>query len=372
MRYAVVLAGGSGTRLWPMSRAHLPKQLIELFDGKSLLQLAMDRLDGLVPAARQYICAGQTHQQQIITSLSGFDPDCYLAEPMGRDTLNAMGLAAAVIRIADPEAIIAVLTSDHVIEPIGQFQDAISRGFDLAEQHPEMLVTFGVKPTGPATSYGYLQLGAAIDQHDPPGRKVQQFREKPDQPTAQTYYDAGDKAYLWNSGMFVWRAATLLACIERYQPAEYKGLMRIAEAWHSDDRDVVLEQVYPTLKKISIDYAIMEPASQSESTSSGTAQVVAIPMHLSWLDVGSWPSFARTCRTDAQDNARGPGKHLLIDTHGSIVASSDQQHLIATIGCEDLIIIHTPDATLVCPAHRAEEIKALHAQLAKDSDLKYL
>ena len=363
MRYAVVIAGGSGTRLWPMSRAALPKQLIPLFDGKSLLQVAMHRLDGLVPAECQYICAGRAQQQQIGASLSGFDSGRYLAEPVGRDTLNAVGLAAAVIGRADPDAVIAVLTADHVIEPIERFQNVIRQGFDLAERVPASLVTFGITPTRPATSYGYLQLGAAVDDQTPTARKVEQFREKPDAATAAAYVDAGPEQYLWNSGMFVWRAATLLDCIERYQPANHAGLARIAEAWDTPARDRVLDEVYPTLEKISIDYAVMEPASRE--TAGG--RVVAVPMDLTWLDVGSWPAFAETCKQDADGNALGPGRRLLLDTHDTLTASSDPDHLIATIGCDDLIVIHTPDATLVCPADRAEDIKKLHAALQQQS-----
>jgi len=241
MRYAVIIAGGSGTRLWPMSRAALPKQLIGLFDGQSLLQLAMDRLNGLVPAECQYVCAGRGHQQQMIESLPGLDAKRFLAEPCGRDTLNAVGLAAAVIGQRDPDATIAVLTADHVIEPVDRFQAIIRQAFDLAERQPASLVTFGVTPTRPATSFGYLQLGDAVDDEMPSARRVEQFKEKPDLPTAEAYIQAGPQRYLWNSGMFVWRASTLMDFIRRYQPANHAGLSRIAEAWYTPQRDEVLE-----------------------------------------------------------------------------------------------------------------------------------
>lgn len=353
MRYAVIMAGGSGTRLWPMSRGRQPKQLIPFIKGKSLLQLAVDRLDGLVPIDGQYICAGQTHRDAILGAVVPSSPDRYLAEPTGRDTLNAVGFAAAVIATYDPDAVMAILTADHIIEPVDQFQSIIAKGFDLAEAQPNTLITFGIEPTHPATGYGYLQLGDAIDDN---ARVVEQFREKPDAPTALRYLGAGPAKYLWNSGMFVWRAATLLDCIKRYEPSNYDGLMRIADAWSDQNkREAVLAEVYPTLKKISVDFAVMEPASADS-----TVQVAAVPMPLAWADVGSWPAFAKTCPTDEHGNANGGGKQLLVDCSNTLIASNDPNHIVTALGVEDLLIIHTPDATLVCRTDSAEDIKKVH------------
>jgi len=356
MRYSLIIAGGSGTRLWPMSRKQQPKQLIPFINGASLLEIADQRLDGLVEIDRRYICAGSTHQDAIHQTLKALEPRRFLAEPMGRDTLNAVGLGAAVIARQDPQAVIGVFTADHIIEPIDQFQQCIARGFELVEAHPDTLVTFGITPTHAATGYGYLQLGPLIEGQD--ARVVDQFKEKPDPQAAQQYAKAGPDRYLWNSGMFVWRAQTLMDCIKRYKPKNYDGLVRIAEAWETDSRDSVLAEGYPTLEKISIDYAVMEPASKDDQV-----RVAAVPMALQWLDVGSWPAFAQTCHTDKHHNALAVGKHVAIDTRNTLLASSDSQHLIATIGCEDLLIIHTPDATLVCPADRAQDIKKLHGRV---------
>jgi mannose-1-phosphate guanylyltransferase len=348
----MILAGGSGTRLWPMSRAGQPKQLIPFLNGKSLLQVAADRLEGFVDPGRIYICALEEHRGAILGALPAVEPGNYIGEPVGRDTVNAVGLSAAVIGRRDPDAVIAVFTADHLIEPVDEFQRIVARGYELAEQHPATLVTFGIQPDGPATSFGYLELGDPIGDS---ARVVRQFREKPDPATARTFFDQGPERYLWNSGMFVWRASTVLDCIGRYSPGTRAGLDRIAAAWDGPECARVLTEVYPTLQKISVDFAVMEPASRDP-----LVRVAAVPMNLNWLDVGSWPMFARTCATDERGNSVGSGRTLLLDTVRTLVASSDPGHIVATLGCEDLIVIHTPEATLVCRADRAESIKELH------------
>ena len=356
MRYAVIIAGGSGTRLWPMSRAALPKQLIPLIGGRSLLEIAVARLEGLLPPVQCFICAGQTHAEAIGRAVPQLGSSQFLGEPCGRDTLNAVGLSAAVLAGRDPDAIIGVFTADHIIEPVEQFRTIVDAGYAMVEKHAETLLTFGIAPTGPATGYGYLELGEALEGS---ARRLRQFREKPDLATARRYVEAGPDFFLWNSGMFVWRAATLLDCIRRYAPENHAGLMRIADAWDSPRRPAVLGEVYPTLPKISVDYAVMEPASRDTAVT-----VAAIPMPLRWLDVGSWPSFAETCPRDENGNALAAGRAMLLDTHGTLAVSSDPTHLIATIGCEGMIVVHTPDATLICRADCADAIKELHGQIA--------
>ena len=349
-RWAMIMAGGAGTRLWPMSRREQPKQLIPFIDGQSLLEVAAGRLEGVVDSQRQLICTGQGHLPAVRARLPQFSEDRLLGEPCGRDTLNAVGLTAAVLRRRDPDAVFAVLTADHIIEPKSEFARCLALAFDLAENDPSRLVTFGITPTYPATGYGYVQLGDEIEGFDG-AHRTGRFVEKPDEATATSYLERGD--FAWNSGMFVFSASTVLEAIGRFQPEASAGLARIADAWDGDEQDTVLNEIYPTLPRTSVDYGLMEPASADDDY-----QVCTIPMEVDWMDIGSWPSYGETLEGDEQGNrSNGPAVHL--ESSNMLAVTEDPDHLIATIGCDDLVIVHTDSVTLVCPRDRAEDVKAL-------------
>jgi mannose-1-phosphate guanylyltransferase len=340
-----------------MSRSATPKQLIPFIQGRSLLSLAFERLEGLIGEGERWVCAGEAHREPICAALPTLSAGRYLGEPAGRDTLNALAYATAVIAKIDPSATIGVFTADHLITPADGFRRIVSLGYEAAESSARALITFGIAPSEPATAYGYLRLGSAFLGS---ARIVAEFREKPDKATAEAWVAQGPEHFLWNSGMFVWKAEAFLDCVRRYAPSTWEGVSRIAAAWGTPRFAAVLREVYPTLARISVDFAIMEKASRDPAV-----QVAAVPMALSWRDIGSWPSFAETCPRDERGNAIAAERCLLVDTDGTLVAASEPDHLVAALGCEDLIIVHTPTATLVCRRDRAEDVKKLQALAAE-------
>ena len=345
-----------------MSTAVQPKQLIPFINGRSLLQIAYERLDGLVDPENRFICAGNAHKEIIIDRLAGFGEKQFLGEPTGRDTLNALAYSAAVLQKLDPEAVMAVFTADHIIEPVDQFLKIVEQGYEVVENNENTMVTFGITPEHAATGFGYLELG---DEFYGNAHLLKQFKEKPIKADAEKYFAAGAANYLWNSGMFVWKAETLLECVKKYEPENYKQIIKIAEAWDTDEFEPTLEKVYPDLKKISIDFAVMEPASKDDEF-----KVAAVPMPLTWLDIGSWTAFSEICDSDDSKNSYGIINHLLIDSSNTLVASEDDGHLIAGIGLEDMIVIHTPKATMICPKDRDQDIKKLYNAVKEKTRLR--
>jgi mannose-1-phosphate guanylyltransferase len=366
MEYGVIMAGGAGTRLWPLSRKVRPKQLLPVVHGKSLLQLSYERLLGVLPPERILVCTGAAFADSVHDNLPELPRENILGEPVGRDTANAVGFPAAVLRQRDKDAITAVITADHVIQPVEQFQTALKNAFAVVNQDPLALVTFGIIPTHGHTGLGYIHRGEARKGNIPGVYNVLAFKEKPDKPTADRYVESG--RYYWNSGMFVWRCDTVLGELATHLPASYAGLTRIGEAWGSPQRQAVLAEVYPTLPKISIDYAVMEPASQHK----GKAHVMVEELAVQWLDVGSWPALAETLNTDEHNNASECKTCVFLDSDDNIIVCEDASHLVSLIGISDMIVVHTKDATLVCPKSESQRVKELVEKVKEKYGERYL
>ncbi len=358
MRYVVIMAGGSGTRLWPLSRQGTPKQLLPLIGGRSLLRLAYERAVELVPAERVLVVTGAAHLDAVRADLPEVAEANLLGEPVGRDSLNAMAWPAAVLARRDPDAVIAQLTADQLIEPLDAFVTAVDAAFRLAEAKPDALVTLGVVPTSAHTGYGYLQRGDAVAGFAG-ACVVREFREKPDAQTAAAYVASGD--FWWNAGMFVFRAATFLEQVRLLEPAVHAGVLGLAEA---PER---LGEVFGTLKRISVDYAVFEPVSRGQ----GSARVLAVPLPISWKDVGGYASLAEVLEHDDDGNTVD-GRGLAVDTTDSLVMNTDEGHVVAVLGVTGLVVVHTPDATLVTTLEHAEQVKGLVARVAETAGPEFV
>lgn len=363
MQYGVIMAGGAGTRLWPLSRGNKPKQLLPVIKGRSLLQLAYERLRGLLPPERIFVCTLARHGEQVLANLPEMPRENLLGEPIGRDTANAVGFSAAALHKRDKDAVVAIVTADHVIQPIEKFQESLKTAFDVIAEDKLALVTFGIIPTDGNTGLGYIHRGDALGKAG--AYRVQAFKEKPDKATADRYVESG--RYYWNSGMFVWRCDTVLNELATHLPEAHKLLSQIADGWGTPRQQAVLDEVYPKLPKISIDYAVMEPASQKK----GKAHVVTVEMPVQWLDVGSWPTLAETLDTDEHDNAVDCPLHVLVDSDDNIIVSQDCARLIATVGVNDMIIVQTADVTMICAKSEAQRVKDLVGKVKERFGNKY-
>ncbi|MGL4832269.1 MAG: mannose-1-phosphate guanylyltransferase [Propionibacteriaceae bacterium] len=347
MRYVVIMAGGSGTRLWPLSRQGMPKQFLHLVEGKSLLLLAYERVAGLVPDENILICTGAAYLDVVAGELPELPRENLLGEPVGRDSLNAVAWPCAVLAQRDPDAVTAFVSADQIIEPVSTFQQTLAQAYDVAQADPLALVTLGVIPTSAHTGMGYLHRGEEIAGFDG-CCAVREFREKPDAQTAQSYLASGE--YWWNSGMFVWHARTLLDQLEVLLPHTYAAVIELAN--HPER----VGDIYPTLEKTSIDFGVMEPVSQGRAS----AHVVACPLPTSFHDVGGYAALAQQLTHDEHGNAV-EGMVAMLDGSGNLILNRTPGHLVATSGLTDMIVVHTEDITLVCPMSDAQRVKDLVA-----------
>lgn len=343
MLHAVIMAGGSGTRFWPASRKLRPKQLLPLAGPRTMIQSTVDRLGDLIPPERQRILTNEILIESIAEQLPELPQKNIIGEPCKRDTAPCIGLAAEMIARDDPEATMVVMPSDHVIVNPQSFRDAISAGERLIEKDPSQIVTFGIRPTYPAESFGYIQRGEPISATGASAFRVQRFREKPDRTTAQEYVSAG--TFYWNSGIFMWRATTILDALQQYEPEMHAHLTTIGKALGSDNFDATFRREFESIEAKSVDYAVMERHQN----------VVVIEAPFPWDDVGSWQALARLHGSDAQGNTV-VGSHVGIDTSGTIV-HTHSDHTVVTIDVSDLIVVQTSDATLVASKHAEERVR---------------
>jgi len=353
------MAGGKGERFWPQSRLRRPKHLLPIVGDKPMLTQTVERLGQIVPPERVLIITNKEQREAVLEVCPMLPAGNVVAEPVGRDTAAAVGLATLLVKGLCSDGCFAMLPADAVIHDCMGFQSVLNSAFEAAEAE-DALVTVGIKAAYPATGYGYIHRGGVIGEAaGRPVYEVRQFREKPDLETAKGYIESGQ--YYWNAGMFIWRVPVISREFEQHTPGLWQALCNIEKEIRSGGSlDAILAAQYPLLEKISVDFAIMEKA----------ARVRVIESAFDWDDVGEWPAIERHFPKDKNGNVI-QGSVLAHGCNGNIVIS-DSEHTIAMIGMDDVIVVRTADATLICPKSRAQEIKVLVKSLADQSDLARL
>lgn len=334
------MAGGRGERFWPKSRKTLPKQFLSLTDdGKTMIQLTVERISLLVNMKDIFISTNKDYKKLVLEQLPGIPEENILCEPVGRNTAPCIGLGAIHMAEKYNDALMIVLPSDHLIKYTKMFVNTLSEGCEIAEKESN-LVTIGITPDYPETGYGYIKFNPEISDGHAFG--VDRFVEKPTLEKAKEYLETEE--YLWNSGMFVWKVSTILSNIQKFMPDMFYGLKEIKESIGKENQDFVLESVFSSFKSVSIDYGIMEKANN----------IYIMPGTFGWDDVGSWLAVERIRKTNDSGNVVD-GNIITVDCKNNIIQGNEK--LIATVGIQDMIIVDTEDATLICDKGSAGDIK---------------
>lgn len=352
----LIMAGGTGTRLWPMSTKDQPKQFQKLFNNKTLLQTSIDRLLPKFKLDDIFIITNQSYVPLVKKQIPRLAKKNIIIDPYKRNTAPCVGLATVIIAKKNPNETLAVLTADHLIQKGEEFLKILSSASKFLEQFPDYLVTLGIKPDHPATGYGYVRAEkplAVLQGNEI--FKVRQFIEKPDLRTAKRFIK--NWQYFWNSGMFIWKADSILKEFKKHLPAIYKKLLVIKK--NLNNRRII-DREYKKMQNISIDYGIMEKAER----------VAVIPANLGWSDIGSWKILKEVLSKNDKDNII-KGKQVYLDTQGSLIYSTSKK-LIATIGLKDIIVVETDKAILICPKEKSQDVKKITETLEKKKMNKYL
>jgi mannose-1-phosphate guanylyltransferase len=367
-RFVIIMAGGRGERFWPVSREKTPKQLLTLLGKKSFLQEAVDRVLPLVPAKNVFVITNAAQLPEVRKQLPKIPKENLVAEPMGRDTTAAVTLGAALVGARSTTGVMAVLPADHVIPDEKKFQQVLGDAFDLAARG-RAIVTIGIKPTGPDTGYGYIRVGeplpapAGVKRYKTVFHRAEQFVEKPNFDKALEYLNSGQ--YRWNAGMFVWSFVTVTEGLQKHQPEMYAACQRwFKVAANPAKLNKVLAKEYPEIKKVSIDYALMEHAQN----------VVVADGDFEWDDLGSWTALARHLKPDAEGNC-AVADFIHVDAARNIIfdaRSKDRRTPIAVVGLRDSILVQTDDAVMLAHKSQAQKVKELVKRLAEIKEFKHL
>lgn len=355
--YAVIMAGGEGSRLWPLSRHSRPKQMVQLGNDRTLFQVAVDRLRAVFPLERVYVVTVAEQAEKLRVQVPEIPEENYLLEPMPRGTASVVGLAAVALRKKNPQAVMAVLAADHLIQNVDYFRRLLLQGYRLAQDG--YMVTLGIRPTYPATGYGYVQRGARLYGYDFVAYEEKRFKEKPDLETARRFLEQGD--HDWNSGMFIWGLDRIWEAMRAFMPDLVDKLNEIQAAWDTPSQNEVLNAVWPSIRPQTIDYGIMEKADR----------VAVLPAaDLGWNDVGSWESLFEVFSPNSDGNITLDADHLGVDTKNSLIVSDGTGRLIVTLDVEDLIVVDTDDALLVSSRKSAQRVKEVVNKLKQHESTK--